>query len=164
MQTTVITLAKENMKFSAGHFTILSATERERLHGHNYRVAAQVTAVVDEKLGLSFDYRAYKNKLYELCRSLNEYFLLPGKSPYLAITDTGGKLDAEFAGEVIPFLTKDVKVLPLKNISVEELSHWFVEQLSCDKAELAKLKIQKIEVKVFSGPGQAAATSFSSQT
>ena len=31
---------KESHKFSAAHYTIFSATERERLHGHNYSVSA----------------------------------------------------------------------------------------------------------------------------
>jgi 6-pyruvoyltetrahydropterin/6-carboxytetrahydropterin synthase len=35
---------KESHKFSAAHFTIFSATERERLHGHNYSVSAKIVA------------------------------------------------------------------------------------------------------------------------
>ena len=37
-RTTTLELYKEEMKFSAGHFTIFSATERENLHGHNFSV------------------------------------------------------------------------------------------------------------------------------
>ena len=40
--TVTIRLAKENMKFSAAHFTIFSASERERLHGHNFRVEVDI--------------------------------------------------------------------------------------------------------------------------
>ena len=39
-QLTTIELSKEYLKFSAGHFTVFSATERERLHGHNFSVSA----------------------------------------------------------------------------------------------------------------------------
>ena len=39
MKTTTIGLQKKNMKFSVGHFTIFSATKRERLHRHNFNVA-----------------------------------------------------------------------------------------------------------------------------
>ena len=35
---TTVELQKESMKFSAGHTTIFSATEREPLHGHMYQV------------------------------------------------------------------------------------------------------------------------------
>ena len=33
-----------DLHFSAAHFTIFSATERERLHGHNYSVSARFVA------------------------------------------------------------------------------------------------------------------------
>ena len=37
-------IAKEALNFSAGHVTMFSATEREDLHGHNWRVACEITA------------------------------------------------------------------------------------------------------------------------
>lgn len=46
--------------------------------------------------------------------------------------------------------------MPLANITVEELSRWFVEELIKDKAELDSHRIEKIVVKVFSAPGQSA--------
>ena len=45
-EATTLELCQEEMKFSAGHFTILSATERERLHGHNFTVYVAITGVV----------------------------------------------------------------------------------------------------------------------
>ena len=41
-----IELSKEYLNFSAGHFTIFSATERENLHGHNFQVRGAVTAAI----------------------------------------------------------------------------------------------------------------------
>ena len=37
-----ISLSKEDMKFSAGHFTIFDGAARETLHGHNFTVSAEV--------------------------------------------------------------------------------------------------------------------------
>ena len=36
-------IGKEDMKFSAAHYTVFSATERERLHGHTHAVRVQFT-------------------------------------------------------------------------------------------------------------------------
>ncbi|EQD50251.1 hypothetical protein B1A_13514, partial [mine drainage metagenome] len=36
MRSVEVDLSKERMKFSAGHFTVFSASERENLHGHNF--------------------------------------------------------------------------------------------------------------------------------
>ena len=56
----------------------------------------------------------------------------------------------------IPFLPEDVTVLPLTNITVEELSRWFVEELIKDQEELNRHRIEMVHVKVFSAPGQSA--------
>ena len=44
---TTIEIAKQYLHFSAAHFTIFNATERERLHGHNFRIAVAITGEVD---------------------------------------------------------------------------------------------------------------------
>ena len=138
-----IELQKEYMKFSVAHFTIFSATERETLHGHNYTVFSAFTTLVEDN-GLSFDYRYYKEKLFHLCRELNQSCLLPTESNYLQIREEGDFLYAEFNGETIPFLKKDVTLVPISNITVEELSGWFVSKLSEDKTVLAQHNIKEI--------------------
>ena len=62
---TTIYIDKESHKFSAAHFTIFSASERERLHGHNFSVAARIVAPVDAN-GLTGDYAVYKAQLKKL--------------------------------------------------------------------------------------------------
>jgi len=156
-----IELKKSDMKFSAGHFTIFSATHRERLHGHNYQVTAKLTTL-DNQNGLSFDYNFYKEKIVKLCQSLNEFFLLPGKSPYLHLKEQGEYLDAIFNGERIPFLRKDVCVLPIANITVEELSKWFLSSLTAEKDELKKNSVCKVSVSVFASLYQSATVEWSS--
>ncbi len=151
-QRTTIELFKEEMKFSAGHFTILSPTERERLHGHNFTVFVAITGIVDEG-GLMGEYGAYKRFLFEACRSLNEYFLLPGLSPYLTIREEGEHLYALFNGEEIPFLKRDVQVLPVRNVTIEELARMFTERFVGDE-RLVGEAVEALVVKVASGPGQ----------
>ena len=71
-RTTTLTIAAPEMLFSAGHFTIFSATEREPLHGHNFTVTAEITAAVDSN-GMTCDYRVYKKKYIALCKQLKQY-------------------------------------------------------------------------------------------
>lgn len=151
---TTIELCKEDMKFSAGHYTIFSPTHREKLHGHNFNVYAAITAKTDDN-GMAFDYDIYKEKLRKLCRSLGEYFLIAGDSQYQTIEQEGDYTYIYFNNEKIPFLTKDILILPIKNITVEELSKWFVGQLTEEKQILDKHEINAILIKVFSGPGQS---------
>ena len=67
---TTVELQKESMKFSAGHTTIFSATEREPLHGHLYHVYLGLTTWVLHN-GMTFDYRYYKKKIQKLMLRLN---------------------------------------------------------------------------------------------
>jgi 6-pyruvoyltetrahydropterin/6-carboxytetrahydropterin synthase len=53
------------------------------------------------------------------------------------------------------FLKRDATILPIRNVTVEELSNWFLEQIILDKQELIHNKIFEMTVKVFSGPGQS---------
>jgi len=145
---------KDELAFSAGHFTIFSATEREQLHGHNYNVSLCIDLTIHEN-GLSFDYRHYKNKLQVLCDEIDNYFLLPANSPYLKIEDTGEYLMAEFNQKKIPFLKEDVKVLPVTNVTIEELANWLLQNITTNLDELNQHGIHGLTLKVFNGPGQS---------
>lgn len=154
-QTTTIELFKEEMKFSAGHFTIFSANERENLHGHNFTVYVAIEGVVNAN-GMLADYGGYKRLVIERCKAWNETFMLPGESPHLRVVEDGGRVTALFADEAIPFLKRDVTILPVKNVTLEELSRVFGEGLVADQQKLADDGVVGVTVKCASGPGQWA--------
>lgn len=153
-QNTVIKLQKEAMHFSAGHFTIFSATERENFHGHNYHVAVYLSTTPDPN-GLSFDYCFYKREIIRLCQQLDETFLMPGKSPYLTWEERDGYLWFSFHDQKLPFLPSDVTILPISNITVEALSHYLLETFLVNKKQLEAHHIHRVVIEVFSGMGQS---------
>jgi 6-pyruvoyltetrahydropterin/6-carboxytetrahydropterin synthase len=158
-ELSTIELSKEAMKFSAGHFTIFSATERERLHGHNFAVHVLITGEPDAN-GMMGDYGEFKRIAFELCDGLDEWFLLPGRSPHLRLREDGEHLFAEFAGREIPFLRSDVQVLPIRNITVEELARYLCARLIDEGKLQAVWPIHRLTVKVSSGPGQFGVASW----
>lgn len=149
-----IEIAKEDMHFAAAHFTVFSATRRENLHGHNFFVTATLAGPIDDG-GLCFDYNIVKSKLRELCDSLDEVVLLPTESPYLDIEQDDDYVTVAFGDERLPFLRRDVELLAVRNVTVEELAHWFVAQLTVS-ADFAKLPVDALDLRVSSGPGQWA--------
>lgn len=159
MRVTHLEIHKEEFSFSAGHFTIFSATEREQLHGHNYYVSISFKLLINDN-GLSFDYRHYKKKILALCAQLDRHFLLPGQSRYLQLEDNNDYWIAHFNHKKIPFLKEDVIILPLSNITIEELSRWFLENILEDKNDIEAHGIRGITVKVYNGPGQSGGTSW----
>lgn len=154
---TTIKIAKEYLKFSAAHFTVFSATDRERLHGHNFQVTAEIQAVIDDN-GLCFDYAVFKQLLDQCCRELDEYVLLAAHSPHLTITEEGNNYRVEFNGETLQFLQADTLLLPIKNTSVEELSGYVLERLIGLEPQFAQYDIRRIQLAVSSGPGQSGSS------
>ena len=149
-----IEIAKEDLHFSAAHFTIFSAHERENLHGHDFFVTATAAGPVGDN-GLCFDYNALKSRLRALCQALDETVLLPTRSPHLRVREEPGRVTARFAGEELSFPRRDVLALPVRNITIEELAGWLLTQLTEDAAFQA-LAVDALTVRVSSGPGQWA--------
>lgn len=161
-RTTIIELSKESFKFSAGHFTIFSKTERENLHGHNFNVSVSFVAEVSEN-GICFDYGIFKSKITSICQELNETFILPTNSPFLSIETTDDSYYAIFNGEVIPFLKRDVTLLPISNTTVEEFARYILEKIVSNKNEFEKYQILEMIVKVSSVHGQSGAYTWKKQ-
>lgn len=152
-QTTII-IEKEYMHFGSAHFTIFSATEREDLHGHNFYIACEIDAIVGDD-GLAFDYNDVKTVLKRLCDSLDEKVLMPRQSPHLRFEESDGYQWVLFADERIPFLTRDVMFLPIRNITVEELASYFLTR-TLEAIDVASAGITAIRMRASSGPGQWA--------
>ncbi len=152
-EKTTILLERQDFHFSAGHYTIFSATEREKLHGHNFSVSVAIHTVLNDS-GISFDYDIYKKTIRQLCKELSQHMLLPAHSPYQTIEEEGDYYYCHYNNERIPFLKSDVKILPLRNITVEELARWFILKLTEDNAALEQYKIEGFTVTVNTAPGQ----------
>ena len=153
---TTLYIDKESHKFSAAHYTIFSATDRERLHGHNYSVSARIVAPMGDN-GFSADYNVYKSRLAALCESLDEYMLLAGESPYQQIEEAGACYRVSYAAEEMLFLQSDTLVLPIRNATVEEFSYYLLQGLLRDSAGD---DLQEVELCVASGPGQKGCASW----
>ena len=153
-KTVTLKLYKERFKFSSGHFTIFSATDREDCHGHNFAVHVTMRCGVQAD-GLAFDYAVYKRRIDDLCKKLDEKFLLPDRSEHLKITKEPPYICAQFGKEKLMFLERDALVLPISNTTLEELSHYFLDELlaSNDQADMA---ISGVAIEIANGPGQSA--------
>lgn len=158
---TTVEVSKEYLHFNAGHFTIFSRHERENLHGHTFYVAAEVDSRVADD-GLTFDYNLIKARLKALCDHLDEKVLLPASSPHLELIEDEEYLIAKFDGERIPFLYRDVRVVEVRNVTVEELAPWFLDRLLADEA-IGALELDRVRIRVSSGAGQWAGVTWTAR-
>lgn len=150
---TTIEIHKQYLHFSVAHFTIFSATERERLHGHNFRIAVAITGEVNDN-GLCFDYAVYKKILQELCVRFDEYTLIAKNSPHLTIRSDEQYHHVTHNGITMPLLKTDTILLPVLNVTIEEMSKYLLDEVLGDHSLIDELKIHKFEMRVSSGPDQ----------
>lgn len=124
----VLHLAKQKFKFAGTHFTIFGPQSSERLHGHNYQLKVMIEVEeLDKNLGFAFDFNEVKPIIQKICDELDEYVLIPENSPYVNITKDNHSIDIVFADKAYKFPQEDVRLLPLVNITTEELARYCLE-------------------------------------
>lgn len=156
---TTIEIDKDYLKFSAAHFTVFSSTDRERLHGHNFRVIARFEAEVNDN-GMCVDYSVLKRKVQQVCDDLDEYTLIAGDSPFLRVEETVEHYVVIHNDVEQLFLKSDTLILPVKNTTVEELSSYVLSLVVDDQQFQQACEFKQIDIWVSSGPGQKGMTSW----
>src|SRR5207302_4745124 len=71
-----VRVTKDHLVFSAAHFITFNGNVCERLHGHNWRVAAEVAGPLDENYYV-FDFIALRDALQRIVGELDHRMLLP---------------------------------------------------------------------------------------
>ena len=150
-----ILLHREDFKFSCAHFLIFPDGSKERLHGHNYQATVEIEGGLTDR-GLVIDFNQAKPVIRALCRELNEHWLLPGEHPELAYAhgdDGHTTVTYRLCRYLAP--TEEVVIMPLNNISVENLATWIAGRL---RTELVKRfgpsQIRALRVTVSETAGQ----------
>jgi 6-pyruvoyltetrahydropterin/6-carboxytetrahydropterin synthase len=111
--------------------------------------------------GLTFDYNILKKAVKQLCDQLDEQVLMPTRSPYLEIDEQDDYTYVVFNGERIPFLQRDLTLLPIRNITVEELAQYLLAKL-LEREDIKALDIDNMLLRCASGEGQWASAKWSS--
>ena len=150
-----IHMHKEYFKFSCAHFLIFPDGSKERLHGHNYHVDAEIEGRLTDR-GLVIDFTLVKPMIRALCDSLDERWLVPSEHPELELTPRGdGHTEVSYRDCRYLAPTEEILVLPINNTSAENLASWIgrelVERIG-DK--FGKTQIQKLRLSVSETPGQ----------
>src|ERR1700759_5332793 len=116
----LVRIAKAEHVFSAAHFITFGGI-CERLHGHNYRVSAELSGPLDEN-HLVIDFLLVRAKLLEITTWLDHYLLLPADHPQIHVEDKGREVTATYADRRWIFPSGDCRVLPMPNTTSELLA------------------------------------------
>lgn len=150
----IFRLNKETFKFSCTHFTIFGPDSGEKMHGHNYQVAFDLSFDdINRKDGLAVDFNLLKPVIKKVCDQLDEHILIAKNSPFQKLEETGSHVVVTFNKKTYTLPKEDVLILPLANISSEELARHIC--LEFIKQVPAQIGLKKVETTVEETRGQA---------
>lgn len=118
-----VRVSKDYLVFSAGHFITYQGGTCERLHGHNYRVAAEVAGALDENQYV-VDFIALRDELRAIVDELDHRMLLPIEHPQIRVTADEREVTATFADRRWVFPRGDCLLLPVANTTSELLAKY----------------------------------------
>ena len=146
-----VRITKDYLVFSAAHFITFDGNVCERLHGHNYRVAAEVHGPLDENRYV-VDFIALRDTLRAIVDELDHRMLLPTGHPTIRVVADATSVEARFEDRRWVFPREDCLLLPLVNTTAELLAHYIAVRLRDDlerrtsyRAELLRVEVDECE-------------------
>jgi 6-pyruvoyltetrahydropterin/6-carboxytetrahydropterin synthase len=127
-ETYHVRLEKEHLIFSAAHFITFNGNICERLHGHNYRVFAEVHGPLDENEYV-IDFIALRDTLKEIVNELDHHMLLPTDHPKIQVTAKEAEVEVTFEDRRWVFPRGDCILLPVSNTTAELMARYIGQQL-----------------------------------
>jgi 6-pyruvoyltetrahydropterin/6-carboxytetrahydropterin synthase len=124
----LVRLEKEEHVFSAAHFITFDGDVCERLHGHNYRVWAEVEGELDENQYV-VDFIALRDGLKEITAQLDHHVLLPTTHPLIEVSAGEKEVEARFRDRRWLFPREDCVLLPVANTTAELIARHIGTQL-----------------------------------
>ncbi|OHB78164.1 MAG: 6-pyruvoyl tetrahydrobiopterin synthase [Planctomycetes bacterium RBG_16_64_12] len=116
-----VRIAKDYLVFSAGHFITLEGNVCERLHGHDYRVAAEVHGPLDENHYV-IDFLVLRDALQSVLGELDHHVLLPTEHPRIRVAADEDEVAVTFEERRWVFPRGDCVLLPIPNTTTELLA------------------------------------------
>ncbi|MAT12894.1 MAG: 6-carboxytetrahydropterin synthase [Pirellulales bacterium] len=148
-----VKLEKEHLIFSAAHFITFADNICERIHGHNYRVYAEVQAPLDGNQYV-IDFIALRDTLKEITGALDHHVLLPMAHEQIKVTPDHKEVLVTFEERRWIFPLDDCVLLPLSNTTAELLADYIATELVKRLSAKGLIHIDQLEIGVDENEGQ----------
>jgi len=160
MESYSVRIAKDNLVFSASHFITFAGGQCERLHGHNYRVSAEVRGPLDQNHYV-VDFLALRDMLRAILAEFDHRVLLPTGHSQIQVTVGDKEVTATFANRRWVFPRDDCALLPIPNTTAELLARHIGLRLQDAMTGPTGGSLPFVRVEVDECLGQSAAWTFS---
>ena len=154
-ETYHVRIEKDYLVFSAGHFITYDGDVCERLHGHNYRVAAEVAGPLDENHYV-VDFIALRDTLRAIVDELDHHMLLPSEHPKIKVVADETSVEVTFEDRRWVFPRGDCILLPVANTTTELLGRYIGRRLLDDLQQRTGSRPSLVRIEVDECFGQTA--------
>jgi 6-pyruvoyltetrahydropterin/6-carboxytetrahydropterin synthase len=142
-----IRVSNDRLVFSAAHFVTIGETICERLHGHNYRVAAEVAGQLDENRFV-IDFIVLREALEKIIGTLDHFVLLPTRSKLIHVSANEQTVEATFDQRRWVLPRGDCVLLPIANTTAEQLAEFIGQQLKEELQRRLSIAPPRVRVEV----------------
>jgi 6-pyruvoyltetrahydropterin/6-carboxytetrahydropterin synthase len=150
-----VRVTKDHLVFSAAHFITYAGGICERLHGHNWRTAVEMTGALDENRYV-FDFVALRDALQKIVDGLDHRVLLPTRHPRIRVEERPAEVEATFENRRWLFPREDCILLPIENTTAELIAFWIAGQLRDQLNRTPNHALASLRVEVEENFGQSA--------
>ncbi len=150
-----VRVTKDHLVFSAAHFITFNGNICERLHGHNWRTAVEVSGPLDENEYV-FDFIALRDELQSIVNELDHRVLLPTQHAQIRVEAGDREVEVRFEDRRWVFPREDCKLLPVPNTTAEAIARWIGGQLLGKLADRGPHRLSAVQVEVEENFGQWA--------
>jgi 6-pyruvoyltetrahydropterin/6-carboxytetrahydropterin synthase len=110
------------LHFSASHFITFGIPEKvEALHGHNFRIKAEVAGPLNGREYV-VDFLIAFEALQTICETLSHKVLIPRNHPYITLNESEETLHVSMPPLQWVFPGGDTLILPVRNMTTESLA------------------------------------------
>lgn len=154
-----VRVAGDDLVFSAGHFLSLADGSCERLHGHTYRVVAEIDGPLD-KNHCVVDFVAVRDALKAIVGTLDHHMLLPTQHAAIQVRVLGREVEASLADRRWLFPADDCLLLPIADTTTELLAQYVGRRLLDRLGEQCGSLPGRLRIEIAEGAGCSAIAEF----
>ncbi len=154
-ETYRVRISKDYLVFSAAHFITFGGSTCEQLHGHNYRVAAEVQGPLDADL-LVVDFIWLRDALGRILEELDHRVLLATENPTLDVAVGDREVEVTFADRRWVFPKTDCVLLPVGNATAEMLARHIGRRLIGELESQTGSRPELLRIEIDECHGQSA--------
>lgn len=148
-------VTKDHLTFCSGHFITYEGNQCERLHGHNYKVAVEVSGPLDDNHYV-FDFIALKRITMQISNELDHRMMLPTKSKTIKVEVAGEQVNVSFEKKRWSFPLDDCVLLPIENTTAELLAGYIAGRVRKSLLSECRFTPTTLSVEVEESHGQSA--------